>query len=103
MKWTKKKKLKIYKTALESIENYHERWICIAIDSACKYIYELRPIFPNEKFFDIFSELLTFKPADKCIGETWWDTRDFQTRINVLKKCIEMVENQKEILWKQFL
>lgn len=77
-------RLKQAQNILRLIENNTYTFICNAI----RHQYNTSP-------FELFPELVQFKPEDKGIYRGWWNDNEEgkQSRIVVLNKLIKILEN----------
>lgn len=90
----------IYKNALKS---YQHKITLGGIACLCGIIakeYELYlTISVDEEFIPrLFPEFKSFKPKNLKNGDLWWGLYEYDTRIEVLNRCIEMTKPQEDEL-----
>ena len=90
MELTKGQRHECYKYALKRFNQERAFAICLELDDALMSIFDIYIDFKTLP--ESFPELLAYKPVNKNMGELWWDISNVQTRINVLKSCIEQTK-----------
>ena len=90
MELTKEQRHECYKYALKRFNQERAFAICLELDDALMSIFDIELNFSTLP--ESFPELLAHKPSNKDMGELWWLFSNVQTRINVLKSCIEQTK-----------
>jgi len=102
---TREQRLECYKGALAYFEqikvdnetkgriNY--AFICPTLEQSLYKTYGI--IIPLEiEVAPLFDELLSLKPDEVKLGNTWWDIFNIDIRIEKLNECINLIKDENE-------